>query len=262
MMHFYRIQYLLLVLCIALVSACDNISESERLIYVKPETARRVVLLEDFTGQRCVNCPRGTAVIEQLQDSLGDALVAVGIHCGPLGVHPTATVNGLATEVGDTYYNHWQLEFQPVGLINRHEAVNYSDWASEVVNELSRPAPLELSLVPVIDNDSLFIFVNYMGTDGNTTGKLQVWVVEDSITAIQMMPDGTRNRSYVHNHVLRQAVNGAWGDDITVVEGVENTNYYVMKPDESWQLEHLSVVAFVYNDEGVQQAVKGQVIGY
>ena len=56
-----------LSLILLLLTACSNIGEDERLIYVKPEPAKRVVLLEDFTGQRCVNCPKGTEVIEQLQ---------------------------------------------------------------------------------------------------------------------------------------------------------------------------------------------------
>jgi hypothetical protein len=58
---------ILLLLSALTVVACNHIDESERLIYVKPEAAKRVVLLEDFTGQRCVNCPKGTEVFDQLQ---------------------------------------------------------------------------------------------------------------------------------------------------------------------------------------------------
>ena len=112
-----------------LMAACSHIAEDEQLIEVAVDDMptneiMRNVLLEDFTGQKCANCPKGTEIIEQLTDSLGDALVAVGIHCGPLGVHPTAKAIGLATDLGDAYYNYWKLEFQPVGLVNRHGAVN------------------------------------------------------------------------------------------------------------------------------------------
>jgi hypothetical protein len=253
-----------LLLCLfallSLLTSCDNISESERLIYVKPAAAKRVVLLEDFTGQRCVNCPRATDVIEQLQDSLGDALVAVGIHGGPLGVHATPTVNGLATDLGDEYYNHWHLEFQPVGLVNRHGAVNYGDWATEVMKELAREAPMQLTAAAIYnEHDSIDIDIIATGTDGTTTGKLQLWLLEDSITAIQMMPDGSRNTAYVHNHVLRRAVNGSWGDDFTVNEGKDLNRHYSVKPEDAWRRDQLSVVAFVYNDSGVQQAIKVKV---
>ena len=84
-----------------MLTGCDYIAEDERLIYEKPEPAQRVVLLEDFTGQRCSNCPTATAVIEQLHEAYGEALVAVGIHCGPLAFAGNAKVVGLKTDIGD-----------------------------------------------------------------------------------------------------------------------------------------------------------------
>lgn len=239
-----------------LLAACSHISDDERLIYVKPESAKRVVLLEDFTGQRCVNCPKGTAVIEQLQEVYGDAIIAVGIHGGPLGFKGSSTMVGLATDIGDEYYNHWNLEYQPVGLVDRQGAVNYTDWTKAVKDAMGRTAPLDLQVSATVSDSQIDITVLTMGTDGDTTGKLQVWLLEDGITALQMMPDGTSNRDYVHNHVLRAAVNGTWGEDITVKEGETQEKQLSLMLDESWQPSQLSVVAFIYNDLGVQQAAK------
>ena len=58
-------KYILPLLASLALSACDYIAEDERLIEVEAAQAKRVVLLEDFTGQLCVNCPLGTEVIEQ-----------------------------------------------------------------------------------------------------------------------------------------------------------------------------------------------------
>ena len=217
------------------------------------------MLLEDFTGQRCVNCPSGTAVIEQLLQEYGDAVIAVGIHGGPLGFKGNANTLGLATSVGDEYYNHWQLEYQPVGLVDRHGAVNYTDWTKAVNDELSKAAPLDLAVAALIYGTDISIIVTARGTDGTTTGKLQVWLLEDGITAMQMMPDGSANREYVHNHVLRTPVNGTWGEDFTVKEGETEEKLLTQPLDVSWNPDRLSVVAFVYNDQGVQQAAKGKV---
>lgn len=251
-----RYLHITTALLILLTTACSHIDEDERYNYIKPSQADRVVLLEDFTGQRCVNCPRGTEVIEALQKEFGeDKVIAVGIHGGPLGFAGSATVKGLATSIGDEYYNHWKLEYQPVGLIDRHGAVNYTDWTREVVAELSKPSPIQLFTTCDIDESGdLDITVDAMGTDGNINGYLQVWVIEDGITALQMMPDGSSNREYVHNHVLRTPVNGTWGEAITVKEGEFTQVSLKQKTDPEWNLHKVSIVAFIYNDSGVLQA--------
>jgi hypothetical protein len=112
----------------------------------------------------------------------------------------------------------------------------------------------------------MIITLNEEGTDGTVTGKLQVWVVEDSIVATQTRHDPIDNdnvtindQNYVHNHVLRTAVNGTWGDDFTIGEGERKTQTMTQTLDASWNVANLSVVAFVYNDSGVQQAAKAPV---
>lgn len=247
-----------LSLILFLLTACSYIEEGDRLIYVKPESARRVVLLEDFTGQRCVNCPKGTEVIEQLLQTYGDsAVIAVGIHGGPLGFAGNAKYDGLATESGDKYFTYWGLEYQPVGLVNRHGAVKYTDWAAAVRDELSKSAPLRLDVDAIMDKGQIDIMISAYGTDGDVTGKLQVWLLEDSITAMQLMPGNVINTSYVHNHVLRAPINGLWGDDFAIGEGEQKERVLTFQPDAAWNPEHLSIVAFVYNNSGVLQVTKG-----
>ena len=257
-----------------LLAGCDHIAEDERLIYdpiiVETEptegqeddtqkTVKRVVLLEDFTGQRCSNCPTATEIIEQLQKVCGDALVAVAIHGGDQAIFSTAKVVGLRTEMADEYYNYWKLQYKPVGLINRRSPVKPDYWATVVKEELAKPAPLRLEGSAVLVDNAINILVDATGTDGTVTGKLQVWLLEDGIKTLQLMPDGTANQEYIHNHVFRTAVNGIWGEDISVEEGktVERTMTQALEPN--WDTEQLSIVAFVYNDNGVQQAVKFKV---
>lgn len=251
-----RYTYTILYGICLLLAGCDHIAEDERLIYEKPEPAQRVVLLEDFTGQRCPNCPTATDVIEQLQETYGDALIAVGIHGGPLAFAGNARVVGLKTDTGDEYYNHWGLDHQPVGLIDRHGSADYQYWARDVKEELAKPAPLRLEGTAVLEDNAISIRVNAKGTDGTTQGKLQVWLLEDGIKSLQLMPDGSANQEYTHSHVFRTAVNGIWGEDISVGEGetVERTMEQALDPN--WNAEQLSIVAFVYNNDGVQQAVK------
>lgn len=250
----------------ALLTACDHIADNEQLIEVKrdvppvdPTSTSRTVLLEDFTGQRCVNCPLGTAVIDQLHQAFGDQVIAVGIHSGPLGFKGNAKTVGLATDLGDEYYDYWKLEYQPVGLINRGAATNYTDWITAVRQELGYVSEIMMTLTAQRSDGQIAIHVSAKNLGGDYSGKLQLWVLEDGITALQMMPDGSSNRDYVHNHVLRTAVNGTWGTELTLANGQTASQTFTQPMDAQWNGDNLSVVAFVYNSDGVEQAIQARV---
>ena len=102
--------------------------------------------------------------------------------------------------------------------------------------------------------------VDAFGTNGNHSGKLQVWLIEDGIVAMQVMGDGSTNRNYVHNHVFRTSVNGTWGEAINVKEGEHAFATYSYTLPEKWNADKVSVVAFVYDDNEVLQAAKKPVM--
>jgi hypothetical protein len=235
--------------------ACSNIDEDDRLIYVKPAAIKRSVLLEDFTGQRCINCPMANDEIKLLQEQYGeDNVIAVSIHSGPLGFHTTPKFAGLSTDIGDEYFNYWKLDYQPVGMIDRRGACEYTTWNTRIREELEKTAPVDIKITILSDGN---VLANVTGVDGNTTGKLQLWLTEDNVTAFQMMPDGTRDDNYLHQHVLRAAINGTWGEDIRVNEGeTVSTKAYALPTSSEWKTADLYVVAFVYNEQGVQQVTK------
>ena len=58
--------YITFLLAALFLASCSHIDEDERLIYVKPAPVERSVLIEDFTGQMCINCPLATQEIEKL----------------------------------------------------------------------------------------------------------------------------------------------------------------------------------------------------
>ncbi|MDD7334885.1 MAG: Omp28 family outer membrane lipoprotein [Prevotella sp.] len=255
----------LLAACALLgLAACSNVDEDERLVFVKPEVQGRNILIEDFTGQNCVNCPKATNIIEQLQKEYGaDTIIAVAIHCGYFGVHNSPTQLGLATDLGDTYYDHWKVESQPSGLIDRSDGLMPMDWwTAKAAYDLKEKAQVNISLDNTYhpQSNTVDISAELVGAgDATVSGKLQLWVTEDSINAFQIMPDGKRNNDYIHNHVLRAAVNGTWGDDVTVVPGQALNKTYELTLDKAWNPKHLYIVAFVYDDNGVKQVVRKKI---
>lgn len=249
-------------------ASCSNIDEGDRLIYVKPAEVGRAILIEDFTGQRCNNCPTGTEIINGIVDTYGeDNVIAVGIHSGPLGFPGTATAVGLVTDTGNEYYSHWDKENkmgQPWVIFNRKTSPDshYNNWAAMVSTIISEKSNLTVNIANAYDAASrtLTTTVGADGLSGSVKGKLQVWIVEDGVTALQKMPDGSTNKKYIHNHVFRAAVNGTWGEDVTVKEGETTTKQYSYKLPEAWNANNIAVVAFVYNDSGVENVAKKHLV--
>ena len=155
-------------------ASCSNIDEDERLIYVKPADVGRAVLIEDFTGQKCVNCPTGTEAINAMVETYGEKnVIAVGIHSGPLGYKGTKKKVGLMTDTGNEYYNKWDSEKkigQPWALFNRSAApnANINTWITYVKDLISKKAKLSIGVTNAYDEASrtLTTDIEAQGTDG------------------------------------------------------------------------------------------------
>ena len=249
-------------------ASCSNIDEGDRLIYVKPAEVGRAVLIEDLTGQRCINCHTGTDIINGIIQTYGeDNVIAVGIHSGPLGFTGNSKRVGLMTDTGDEYYTYWANGTnlgQPSAIFNRKKGPsdNLNNWAAEVGLIISEKANLSIDITNAYDakKRELTTKVGAFGVNGTVNGKLQVWIVEDGIKAMQMMPDGSANQEYIHNHVFRAAVNGTWGEEVTVKEGETTSKDYSYVLPETWNADNISVVAFVYNGKGVENVAKKHIV--
>lgn len=233
--------------------ACGDIDEDNRLIYVEPETVAKRVLIEDFTGQRCVNCPAATAVIEQLQETYGaDNVIAVAIHSGPFGKNTP-----LRTDTGDYYYSKWGVKQQPTGMVDRQGLEsNPQIWMTKVAEQIGKTSPLKLEGKCSYDEKrGGYVTVNAEGVL-DVSGTLQVWLVEDGIVGIQFKPNNVTDREYVHNHVFRAAVNGRDGEAFSISAGESKDLSFSFTIDDSWNADNMAAVAFVADATGVLQTVR------
>ena len=263
-----KIYFTIMILAGLVLSSCDNVPVEERLTYVEPPEVGRAVLIEDYTGQYCVNCPRATEEIERLVKEYGDStVIAVAIHSGPFAKQK-GVASPLYTEVGDMYFAQWGLSSQPVGLVDRLYSsmpFSYTDWGYGVNYEVGFKAPVSFLTETQYDPDTrrASIQVQTIGMDSaRVSGKLQLWLVEDSIDSFQYMPDGSMAEHYNHMHVFRASVNGPWGDDLAVDHGQVAARDYDLVLDPAWVPEHCSVVVFLYDNTGVRQVSKQKLLNY
>ena len=255
--------YISLLAAVALLTGCDSVGSDERLIEIPAATVQRNVLIEDFTGQRCIFCPAASEVIAEQQKLYGaDKLIAVAFHAGPLAIKSGTGFVGLRTDVGDTYYKYWAVPNVPKAIINRRGGVLSKDaWAGRIYDEFAQTTTIGIDLKCQYKAATRQVEIE---TDLKTLaedvkGKLQLWLVEDSVVAPQLFPNNKVEKEYVHNHVFRAAINGEWGTELMLsAKGIhkEKTTYTLPEgivPKNAW------IVGFFYNDSGVLQAVRQKV---
>ena len=121
-----------LIIGLFLFSACDKIegpyvelNNSQTVVDDFPELDRssvyRKILMEEFTGHLCVNCPVGHAKISELASLFGDTLVPICIHAGTLA-NPAAGglfIYNFKTPEGDKFFQDFEVSEIPSAVVNR-----------------------------------------------------------------------------------------------------------------------------------------------
>ena len=186
-MKFSKI-YALLMASAMVLGGCDQVDENDRLIELPAVESQRVVLLEEFTGQRCINCPAAHEVVKGLKELYGEQLISVSIHAGSLAVAEGSMPNmvGLMQPGSDEYANKWGITTYPSGVVNRRSGkLSETEFPSVVHEELKRSTPLSLQVDAKVENGQLVCHVDMMSSE-SINGKLQLWVTESHIIAMQM----------------------------------------------------------------------------
>lgn len=249
-------------------TACDEVDENERFVEMPARESKRNVLVEEFTGQQCTNCPDAHKALATLSEQYGSNLIVVGIHAGSFGMLEGANSKyvGLKQPEGDEYANRWGdldvLGYPIAGFDRKGQPATLisGTWDTTIYEEMQRPTNLDINLTAHINAANEIEISAELKPYADMKGKLQLWVVEDSIVAVQV-DHGKIKKDYVHNHVYRAAVNGTWGEDVALLPEINETKTASIAVKDNWNANHLHIVAFVYNDkDGVLQAQKAEVI--
>lgn len=233
----------------AALTSCDSVAEDDRFVPAEI-VPQRAILIEEYTGQNCVNCPKGHKAIQEITASLGDSVVPVGIHASSLAIGGAL---GLKTETGEEYYMAAGSPALPSAVINLQTTpLQVEAWGSAINHLVIEPTPFTVAASAAIDGDNYNIDVAFSSGD-DYTGKLMVWVCENNI--IRKQVDGTETiQDYVHNHVFRAAVTpDIWGEDVTLKAHEAQRLSFSYPISAMWNRDNIYVVAFLYNSSGVAQ---------
>lgn len=264
-----NIQLLNLARIIAICGVIFMISceENRRVIEPFVPSGNRVVLLEEFTGKGCTQCPKGSRELENLLTLFPDNLVAVSIHAGPFAnpaSYPELGPNDFRSPQAQDLFNLLSpVLFYPTGAVNRtlvsgDMQLTLNQWASAITKELETEPAVELSIEDVYNAETRELQVTVSGIGKySVTGdlRLAIMLVENNIVDPQNDIEAGGNGivlDYVHKHVLRNMLTPANGESIlsSISTGQTFSHTYTTTIPAEWNSDNMEIVAFVSNLQG------------
>ncbi len=232
----------------------------ERFVDETPQN--RKVVLEEFTGVNCGNCPDGHRRANALRDAHPGEVFLINIHQGSYA-YPAEI--DLRTNYGDALASQAGINSYPNATINRHSfngsiaVADRTAWTSLSEGLLSTEAYANIAAKATVDWQTremqVTVQVYYTGNSPASTNYLNVALLQDYIYGPQAGMNANMEQvdgnQYVHMHALRDLITGQWGEEITTtIQGsfVEKTYTYTIPEavrEVPVEMGNISVVAFL-----------------
>lgn len=216
-----------------------------------PSAFTKKVLLEEFTGEWCVNCPDGADYIKNILAKYPTQVISAGIHQGDwLEISQLTSLSSHFGGIGG----------YPRAAINRVPATNttngqdgmvvYSrgNWESNVARLIdaagSKTGKTGLAIEANLNGNQVNVKVHCGFTKNESRDtRLTVYVIEDDITAINQI--GATTTPYIHKHTLRKVLSGPYGDAIDMKSGNYIKKEYLNVDISGYNKSNVKIIAFI-----------------
>lgn len=241
----------------------EDTTATDTLNYASVYIDYKQVMLEDFTGHLCVNCPEAGELAHVIAQENNDKLIVYAVHAGPFAQPVPGTIfdTDFRTEVGNLLNTDYSIFANPLAMINRAEfggmrQIFMNNWETAVNDELAKPNVANIKLsntwYPALKVVKIEVETEFL-EQLEGLYKLVVYIVEDDIVAAQLNNDpnlgGDTLYNYQHRNILRDAVNSAYGDFIGETGEVTTTeiytNQYTYPVNSDWVTENCNIIAYI-----------------
>ena len=237
------------------LSSCDKIDINNIHKPYTPSGGGKTVLIKDFTGVRCVNCPGAAEVAHELQHTLGeDRVFIMSVHAGYLAT-PVGAFPDFRTDEGTVWYggnsSNPLFSVDHVALTDGN-TLYVEQIDAPVADALAEPHTFEIFIVNKYDEATRELRVESEVTAASDyLGQLYVTVclVEDSIVGRQVVPGGI-DTAYVFRNVFRGTLNGAAGDVYSESQIYVNDDYiykYNIELDSTYNADQCYILTYIYD---------------
>lgn len=246
------------------------------------------VLLEDYTGQLCGNCPEAADIADEIYKANGGRVIVTAIHAGIFAKKEMPDYeHDFTTPTGDALDAAFKISRagNPNGLVNRVTINNrivqgHPTWETVVEQQLQRTPVLDLGMSHTYypETKTLVVTVRTEALDDiDAPANVSVWLQENNIIADQKDYRKTPShiKDYNFSHVLRASMNGTWGDTLSKAPSAKGTKstmtFRYTIPAEKlnsadtlnyWNLKNFEIVAFAHKastNKEVLQVVKRKI---
>ena len=221
--------------------------------------SNKKVLVEEFTGVRCVNCPTGSLELENLLSLYGENLIVVSIHAGDFAPPYPQSQYDFRTEEADNLINYLgNPPSYPSAVIGRKDydggfyilQYDITRWTGFIEEALQEDAKIGVTITKEYDTTTRELKVQVTGLANEFLSgdlRLTVMVTENNIIDAQETPGAGLILDYNHKHVFRTTMTNYDGDSFaTEMNAGDNysQSYSMILPDE-WKAKDCEVIAFV-----------------
>ena len=209
---------------------------------IDTSTYVKKVLIEDFTGHRCPNCPSAAEELAALQNYYEDKVIGIAIHPSsqafstPSPLTSSSYTYDFRTEFGDDIDDVFELTTVglPRGMVNRvgfdtDHQLGKDEWSSAVQTELAKDPIFGITLSSNVSSGNGTISVTVKALTNINLDKTEeiedynivICLTENEIIEWQKDNAAGDIEEYEHNHVLRTILNSTFGEVIgnSFVEG-------------------------------------------
>jgi hypothetical protein len=221
------------------------------------------VLIEEFTGVKCPNCPDGHNIVATIQNANPSRVIAIGYY--PFGQAQTEPLKDLtkadfriadATELSTLLGG---IQFLPIAAVDRKMfggaiLTARTLWSSNVQARLAVATPINMQLSVSYDDASreAIIKTTLKYTSAlSTKHNISLAIYENNLVDAQEYPTYI-DSSYTFKHVLRDVITPVGGASVldsltTKAAGLvfEKTILYTLPA--KWNPSNCKIVAFVHD---------------
>ncbi len=266
----------------------SDYQNNEWPMFDENSNTERNVIIEDFTGHKCVFCPAAADLAHQLHMENPTRVFTAGIHAGPDGIgdfqsvsppdYPTDFTNPQGVEIGQYFgENDGGFPGNPRGTVNRFDngtifqsPAQWTSMTNEIIssNDLKVNLQSQLNYYEVTKGAFLHVEADPLFEDVSENLAIMVYLLEDSLVGDQKMADNSHNTSYVHRDIHRGNLNNeTFGRPITSENLVNNKyliNYSFAVPDQldgTYNPSNMHLLICVFNQTTweIYQVIKQKI---